>query len=903
MDVEQKLRMKSAMVLFEIERCVGRLVTSITSDGAHLPERQIYNISQRAGSSQPEKIVEASYLGEILDLAVSATQDRPENNWVKRLKEFSQTLRLFEIRNAIAHPNRPFPEYYWHRLVAVATDPCIGKLEFEAVSQAYQAASRNKIDPPPEEWLEGTRWSLPNNLPDLFDHDITGLIGRTKEKQEVLSLLSNSKVHFLALVARGGIGKTALALDILKDIVTDPESLEWTDYVLYITSKLDRLTHEGVEQIKNDVQTIHNVKIAIMRELLDNPIDITWESFCKSHDSQRVLLCIDNLETLIRDSPSDFSSFYYTLPPSWTVLVTSRITVDGAHTVRLRPLTEDGAAKFANIYSSRRGFKDISQTDIHNIIEASDYNPLAIRLTIDTLINNGNLHEAISQTKESIVEYSYQNLVNTLSDSTRKVLECMFVVGEPIGRSEMIRLLNLDIDSVSEAISELFRTSLCTRIPSDTVEQYRLGSSVRELLLLYPADETARREIHSELRKVKRTEIDDRKYQKENEVSPLSAFYVPQELSPAVRDVALRSIQTVFKSEFSRRDAVDLLQTVKGFIQSGTADPSLYRVVGMLLIRLNDRENGKEWLQKAVSTNTDDPAAALYLSRIYRQDNDLEMAIDVAEPLFVDGWHSKDGVGNDGIEVVRSYLLPLIWLGRYDEVISETNDWIKKRDLSEVYGTLRIDALRRKAVHAYYNSRIDSIITECISIAQILLQENGYTGYLVDTSIKIYDEFCKIIDKGYELNKESASALAEFTDRHFINLCQSHKRVDLDDEESRLWIRNVSIEAKSLGIETLEKKQWKSYVGDKVYDSINEHSGIETHIYSIPTREDGERDTYLFTRDSNDKRFFVHRSAIAITSKEWNMVKPGDKIGIIDYESPDQPNKLPVAKKAYYFKS
>lgn len=62
----------------------------------------------------------------------------------------------------------------------------------------------------------------PNTLPTTFDHEITGLLGRDKEFKDLENVLSKKRNNLVAIVAPGGIGKTALVLQYLKDISLNP---------------------------------------------------------------------------------------------------------------------------------------------------------------------------------------------------------------------------------------------------------------------------------------------------------------------------------------------------------------------------------------------------------------------------------------------------------------------------------------------------------------------------------------------------------------------------------------------------------------------------------------------------------------------------------------------------------
>lgn len=464
---EHERRIKSAMILFRIEASLGDLVNDFSSDGTKIPSNKTRQILERDRSDAEMRsgddaanIVSASYISELLDISIAVANDRPEKKHLKRLRELINTLDIFSVRNAIAHPNRPFPEMNWYRVSAIALDPVISELGFERVTNSFHQARAGNLNPPPEDWMSEPEWSLPNNLPSSYDHDITGLIGREEESEKVKEMISSPRVPLLSIVARGGMGKTALLLDVLDGIVSDPDSLDWIDKVVYLSSKTERLTPQGVVRTPNPASTLTGLKQELA-ELLSEGGETDTATIIHENSKRRILLCLDNLETLLRDSPNEFSKFYYSLPETWSVVVTSRIPVDGAATVSLEPLNRSGAEKFGHVYASRRGYESISHDDVIKIVEATDRNPLAIRLSIDSLITGGSIDSALGDTKKKIVQFSYKNLINHISGISKDILECMFVSSKPVGRTAMVSLLDEDIDAIAEGLADLMRTSLC----------------------------------------------------------------------------------------------------------------------------------------------------------------------------------------------------------------------------------------------------------------------------------------------------------------------------------------------------------------------------------------------------------------------------------------------------------
>ena len=151
----------------------------------------------------------------------------------------------------------------------------------------------------------------------------------------------------------------------------------------------------------------------------DEPLP-SFEEIAEQMVSRKLLLCIDNLETLLRDHPEQFEEFVQTLPRDWRILVTSRVTVNGANVLSLHPIKREGAIKLARDYSSLRGIQRLDDQHLTRLIEVCDRNPLAIRLVIDAFAAGSPLEDALKQTKEQITDFSYTALIEHLPQSSGK---------------------------------------------------------------------------------------------------------------------------------------------------------------------------------------------------------------------------------------------------------------------------------------------------------------------------------------------------------------------------------------------------------------------------------------------------------------------------------------------------
>ena len=257
MATEDVNRQKAAMVVFSLEKALGDYVKNkhdalpdLAGSGTiQKIEARLNNPTPISNKLRINRSVASSYIEEVINLAVECSAATADLDNLKTLQTLSSQLYLFSIRNAASHPNRPFPDCYWYRAAALASDPVIDKLAFTTVRMALQAAEEGKITPPPEEWFDFQYSFIRNNLPRQFEHEATGLIGRQKEKRDLLSFLAGGKYSLIAIVAPGGLGKTSLALDVLRECSLEPKAQDWCDAIVFVSLKQEKLTADDLRSL------------------------------------------------------------------------------------------------------------------------------------------------------------------------------------------------------------------------------------------------------------------------------------------------------------------------------------------------------------------------------------------------------------------------------------------------------------------------------------------------------------------------------------------------------------------------------------------------------------------------------------------------------------------------------
>jgi predicted transcriptional regulator len=904
-DNSQLWRMKSAMVLYELERTLGDFVCSEASSVADLSSKTLHDIKDREvkstgafDDSTPARVVAATYLAEVFGLAQGVAKGRPEEKYLLTLRQLFDALDVFSIRNAISHPNRSFHPSYWYRVAAIATDPLVDKLQFRKVTRAFIDAEEGRLASPPGTWMSAPIWSLPGNLPEQFDHDITGLVARQREVDELNKLIRNGRLNLIAIVAPGGTGKTALLLHALYEIVHSPQSTEWVDRILYFSSKTEFLTSEGIVSNNPSTSNIDGIRSSIAKTLEEqNGLDsLSFEDACREFQSERILLCLDNLETILRDEPEQFEIFYRDLPREWRVIVTSRVSVNSATIMPLNALTFAGAKALAWNYLSKRGSERISEDELEVLVKTCDMNPLAIRLTIDGFIAGIKpLSEMQNLAKQQVIDFSYRNLIDALSPTVHELLECLFVESEPVSRTTACNLLKKNLDEISEAFSRVRGTSLVTRTPGQAEERYTLSSSIRDFLIVRPINLDARKAVQEELRKMKLLVSEIAKSQQN--LNPLEREYIPESAPDEVKVVAADALKVWKRQSSTTKQLFDEIGRVRQAIDR--QDHSLlHRVLGLISIRLNDRSTGKQELRLAFEMIPTDVSAGSVLASELRKDQELQEAHRIAKELFETGWCNPalSSPFNASL-LLKNYYLPLIWMGEVEQVIEDTDDWKTHDAVRGILGTIRAMAFRQSVESERNSDLIQNAYCRAIEVLNEVFNLDGYAIEQVSEGIKLIEQLAYTVRRGSQsLTEASKIIFTRFVDEHLFLLTEIHKTNTLDNPEVIRWIQEMS-ELLIKGGNPLIADRWQRLVKSPVSKNSlrttdeTEEEWIEVVISRRARHNNGDYKPFLFARDSYKKEYFIYRSTLEFEVRLWNDLQVGDRLEIIPESYPPEEGK------------
>ena len=902
-------RMKAAMIIFSFERALGDLVKlnalgnrefKTTGTAKMIAEREELG-SPEHNKTAVQSLVAASYFNEVIDLAIASCDETSLESDLRYLSDLVSKYDIFTIRNAISHPNRPFPDSYFYLTAALASDPIIDRLELNSVRSALQMVESNTINPPPEEWLDRSFSAVPNNLPREFEHQMTGLIGRKKELKTLEELFLGSRYRLIAIVAPGGVGKTALILDVLKKCSSDIRNHEWCDGIVFVSLKQETLTASGVQGLSNSatLQELREEVAEILGILFPEFETDSFENCLLNLKDKKILMCVDNLETLLRDAPDIFSEFYETIPDSWTVIVTSRVTVDAAKTVTLRSLTSESAKGLASKYIEAKGVGVVASESLEKICENSNNNPLAIRLTVDRFSLGHPISEASKYAQSDVVSFSYTNLVETLTPSANKVLECLFACGT-LRRSDLIDLLKLDADEAAQAISDLLKTSLAIIPDNSASDELELGQSVRELLREHPKDLMLREEIRKAISQRSQQIQQHQSIQRNYGFSKHSEDWIPEDLSPAVSSHLVKAVRLLRSDERSHKQLINMISALEGINSSNKQNLRILITLGRLYLEVGDELTAEKMFKSACEIANGEPVALLRYGEFLLMNYRSGEALEIFRRLEGDGWASQDTEDNYVLwRTTKNILRTLIELGKYDESIEFASSYSGDDSASENASISIAYALIKKASSEHGFDQ--EIAVRYFLDAATRLGEKPKSDYRAvtkfwKTSIRYFmREGSHLIGKDFDSEKLQDKLL------NGVGVIEPFIPEAYDKPRFSEHLVGIVREFRTLDRPTnpFLTRAWAEYCGesDNHEERIDELMKIGYSIAiitKVPQTTDVPK--FLFAKTEDGQAIFVPSSCVVdIDWIKWSRLIPGSKITYALLEEEGAVGQLPVA--------
>jgi tetratricopeptide (TPR) repeat protein len=340
-----------------------------------------------------------------------------------------------------------------------------------------------------------------HNLP-LPEFDETGLLGRDDELRELKRLLERPRFPVVTIAGEGGIGKTALAVQALYDLVDESDGPY--EAVLWVSLKTERLTGRGVEQLRSTAFDFLTLTSDLAEALgAEGADDISLLADVLA--GTRTLIAIDNIESI---SPVEIRRLVNELPDC-QFLLTSRVGL-GEMEIRL-PLAALGV-KSAEIMlrqlSARRDLPQlarVTEAQAAKITEQLRRSPLAIRWFVEA-VQVGGQPDDLLRDQSAVLQFCMSTIYDSLEPDAHRIVACLLELDRPATVGEIALLTDLTRDEVQTHVYEIQRRSLVvvdSKLTETLAQSYALADMAREHLRRFGSPDTLFTEtVRERLRKI-----------------------------------------------------------------------------------------------------------------------------------------------------------------------------------------------------------------------------------------------------------------------------------------------------------------------------------------------------------------------------------------------------------------
>lgn len=324
--------------------------------------------------------------------------------------------------------------------------------------------------------------SIHHNLP-LPEFDDTGFLGRRKDRQELHKLL-RSHYPVVTVVGEGGVGKTALALRCLYDLLDDDEPPY--DAIVWSSLKMTALTESGVVQLSNDVATTLNL-LGSVADSLGTPssedlnVEELFDEIGQYLTEFRVLVAIDNLETL---ASASLRNLLLRIPQNSKLLITSRVGIGEFETRYLLESLDTTTSvelmrRFAHILGVTTIYK-APDSALHRYAKSLFKNPLLLKWFTSGIargLDPKSLLDRGSTSFQEALKFCFANVFDKLNKSERNFVDTLVSARRPLTAAE-IYFLNPGVEQagIEWALGSLHNSSVVKRaVLPDGTFSYQLS--------------------------------------------------------------------------------------------------------------------------------------------------------------------------------------------------------------------------------------------------------------------------------------------------------------------------------------------------------------------------------------------------------------------------------------------
>ncbi|HWG19834.1 MAG TPA: NB-ARC domain-containing protein [Terracidiphilus sp.] len=326
----------------------------------------------------------------------------------------------------------------------------------------------------PEFWQIGST-RIRHNLP-LPDYDETGFLGRGADRTAVRKhLLAAHPV--ITIVGEGGVGKSALAVQCLYDILSLTDNPPF-EAIIWTSLKTKTLTASGVRDIKDSITSTLGIIENLAKELGAAPpesknLESAIQEIVDYLSLFKILLVIDNYETVTDNS---LRPLLTSVPAGSKILLTSRVGL-GELEIRykLDPMDLKTSVALLRRFSRSLNIELLyaaGEKKLERYSQQLYYNPLLIKWFAQSVSLGSDPEKLIAKRNagfDEVLKYCFENLFARLDSDEKRVLHLLAAARRPLTPTELLFLMQgvsqIEPIDVDRALSTLHSSSMLKRSP------------------------------------------------------------------------------------------------------------------------------------------------------------------------------------------------------------------------------------------------------------------------------------------------------------------------------------------------------------------------------------------------------------------------------------------------------
>lgn len=521
-----------------------------------------------------------------------------------------------------------------------------------------------------------------NNLP-IADYEYEGgFVGRADDEDKIIKMLKSNNHRVITIAGAGGVGKSALTLKIVNDIIRD-KVIEY-DFIVWVSAKENKLSYLGIEDLE---PTLKNYD-----ELLDTILDVVGfdsDSYGADTDKKesdindlfdvcnRVLLIIDNLETITDER---IINFILDSHPNVNFLITSRRGLGQVERrYDLKELREKDAIHLFRIICKEKGLNELQIAEeslIRSYVKKVYCYPLAIKWVLGQAAVGKNIMsivDGINEQSSDISKFCFEQVFSELSPEAKSVLYTLCLDNEAVPKGVLKYISNLDDICFEDCIHDLLIVSLI-------LPEQRVNKQNGEINSYYSLLPLTRGYVKVELEKNKdvKSLLQDRMVTVETTLEEAERAKVQYRFSLSnfgatteEEKIASMLAQTAYQ-KYQAGSYLDAVETFRKAVDIAPRFASIYRNWAIIESMESHWAEADVLMEKASKLNEDDTQIWLVWGNIKRKSDKIKEAYNYYEKAYK--LSPKDNV------VLNSYAQAISRLGdfqRADQLYKEALELVE----------------------------------------------------------------------------------------------------------------------------------------------------------------------------------------------------------------------------------